>query len=249
MPKNGRGQFLKISKYLSVHSTLVSQILSGHKDFTLEQAFKVCDFFGLNELESDYFMLMVQLKKAGTFELEEYYLQKLEKLEDKFKEVSSRVSAKKNLNENDKALYYSDWSYMAVWLLCGMDKIRNANDIKELLDLPIDRVNKIISFLKRAGLIIENKDEILSMGKTKTHLDRKNPLVSKHHTNWRLKAIEGFSKLPKEELAFSAPLTISKKDFAKVKKEILELIERTSSTVSKTEPELLACMSIDFFKI
>ncbi|MEQ1665151.1 MAG: hypothetical protein ABL927_07235 [Bdellovibrionales bacterium] len=35
MPKKGYGQARKLSAFLGVHTTLVSQVLKGHKSFTL----------------------------------------------------------------------------------------------------------------------------------------------------------------------------------------------------------------------
>ena len=62
LPKNGRGQFLQISKSLRVHSTLISQILKGEKHFTQEQAFAITVYFSMSELETEYFLEMYQYR-------------------------------------------------------------------------------------------------------------------------------------------------------------------------------------------
>ena len=72
-PKAGRGQYLKLSQYLNVHSTLISQVLGGQKDFSSEQAIKVAKYFALNAQETEYFFTMLNLNKAGSAELREYY--------------------------------------------------------------------------------------------------------------------------------------------------------------------------------
>ena len=61
MPKKGHGQAFKLAKYLGVHPTLMSQILRGDRVFTLEQGHRACIFFGMNELESDFFILLIQI--------------------------------------------------------------------------------------------------------------------------------------------------------------------------------------------
>jgi hypothetical protein len=38
MPKSGRGEYLKIAKHLAIHTSTLSQVLSGLKHFTLDQA-------------------------------------------------------------------------------------------------------------------------------------------------------------------------------------------------------------------
>lgn len=247
MPKKGRGQFLNISKELRVHSTLISQIIRGEKHFTQEQAFAITKYFSLSELETEYFLEVYQLNRAGTFELIKYYESKVEKIRKKFEEVSSRVKVKKSLNESDLALYYSDWSYAACWLLCGIDEIRKRTDLADKLKLSLKKINDICDFLVRVGLIID--DGNLSMGQSRIHIGREHPLVSKHHINWRLKSLEYMDKVKSTDLAFTAPLSISKKEFSKVKEILLTSIESVSDIVSESDADAIAFLNIDFIEI
>ena len=244
----GRGQYGKIATHLGVHSTLVSQILSGSKDFSLEQAIKLASFFEMNELEAEYFLLLVHQAKAGTVDLKEYYEKRLTQLKDKFQNVSERVRAKESLQESDKAFYYSDWKYMAVWLSTMIPDCRTIEAISKRTDISPMQVIRIMEFLISTGLCIEQKNGY-HIGIRKTHLKADSPLITRHHTNWRLKAIEQFPKLTSEELAFSSPLTISKKDFQNLKLKILDMIEEVSEKVKTTSPEELACLNIDFFYV
>ena len=68
-PKKGRGGIKKIAELLNIDSSQVSQVLSGKKTFTEEQALKVTHFCNLNELESDYFLCLVKIERAGTTDL------------------------------------------------------------------------------------------------------------------------------------------------------------------------------------
>ncbi|MGZ3712404.1 MAG: hypothetical protein ACXVBE_11645, partial [Bdellovibrionota bacterium] len=65
MPKRGYGQSLKLSAFLGVHSTRVSQVLKGSKIFTLEQGALTADFLGLSEDEREYFITLIELERAG----------------------------------------------------------------------------------------------------------------------------------------------------------------------------------------
>ena len=247
LPKNGRGQFLQISKSLRVHSTLISQILKGEKHFTQEQAFAITVYFSMSELETEYFLEMYQYNKAGSYDLSKYYEKRIDNLRKKFEEVSSRVTVKKKLNETDLALYYSDWSYMACWLLCGLDDVKNRSDIVTRLKISMKRVNDICDFLIKVGLIIEEGE--LSMGNARTHIGREHPLVSKHHINWRLKSIEYSDKVKATDLSFTAPLSISRKNYSKVKEILLNSIEKVSDTVDESDPDTIAFLNIDFIEI
>ena len=51
------------------------------------------------------------------------------------------------------------------------------------------------------------------------------------------------------DLAFSAPLTISEKDFDIVREDILAMIKKLVSKLGESKSETPACFNIDFFKI
>jgi hypothetical protein len=116
-----------------------------------------------------------------------------------------------------------------------------------LLNLSAKRVNDICDFLLSVGLVKEVPS--FSMGQAKTHIEREHPLVGKHHVNWRLKTIEYVDKIKDSDLIFSAPLSIAKKDFLKLKKDILALIENASQAVSESDPETIAFLNIDLVEI
>src|ERR1039457_3217815 len=62
----GHGQYSRIAEHLSIHTSMVSQVFGGEKHLTFEQACGICNYFGFTELETDYFIALVQLDRAGT---------------------------------------------------------------------------------------------------------------------------------------------------------------------------------------
>ncbi len=71
MARAGRGQYQKMALHLRVHPTLVSQIFRGVRDLTPEQASEVAVFLELSEPESQYFLTLVQISRAGNQRLRE----------------------------------------------------------------------------------------------------------------------------------------------------------------------------------
>ena len=65
-PNKGRGEISKMANAIGVHQTLISLVLSGERDLSLEQGYALADYLGLTELESEYFSLLIQFSKAGT---------------------------------------------------------------------------------------------------------------------------------------------------------------------------------------
>lgn len=246
-PSNGRGKYLELSKVLRVHTTLISQIFKGDKQITLEQAFMLCDYLGFDHTEIDYFMLLVQKQRAGSHKLEDYYQQKVLNLQNELQDMKSRLSDKKILDENDKALFYSNWFYSAIRLSTSLENINSKEDISDFTGLQPKIVNQVVSFLLNVGLL-KSVDEKLEMGPAITYLESKSPLIARHHANWRVKAMDKHPHLSSEEFCFTAPLTISEKDAPKVREILTQAIESISKIVKESENvDKLYCVNIDWF--
>jgi uncharacterized protein (TIGR02147 family) len=247
-PSNGRGQLRKIALKLNVHPTLISQVLNGIKDFSFEQAYGVVKYFSFNENETEYFFELLSLAKSGTKELEKYHEQRLLKLIQNSKSVKNRVGKTTELTDEDKLKYYSNWKYITIWLATSIESLKNENAIADQFNIPLEVVREIVEFLLIKGLCVRSKNG-LSMNLKKTHVPASSRIVQNHHINWRLKSLNFVNNVSPEELAFTAPFSVSRKDFAIIKTKILSLIEEISTIVEKSEPEMVACLNIDQFEV
>ena len=97
-------------------------------------------------------------------------------------------------------------------------------------------------------MVIET-DGIFSSGPVATHLEKKSPFLIKHHTNWRLKAIQAAESLSDQELMYSANVSISKKDFTVLREELMQVIQRFVEVVKPSPAEDIAQFNLDFFWI
>lgn len=246
MPRGGRGQLRKIAAHLNVHPTLLSQVLSGGKDLTLEQAILLCDYLGLGELEREYFLLLIQYERAGSKTLKNFFHAKLRVLQEEGNKVASRFEKTTEIREEDKAVFYSHWQNSAVRLLTSIKDFQSLDAVAEKLKLPQARVKRILDFLLSVGLVKEEEGRY-QMGPARTHLPSSSPYTIRHHVNWRLKAFEAYEKLEKNELAITFPMTLSKKDSLRLRELIVDFVESVNKTLESSEPEELMCLNIDYF--
>lgn len=247
-PKKGHGEMLRLAEALSIHSTLVSQILKGSKNFTLEQAQGAAEYLGLIGLEADYFMNLVQLERAGTSKLKSYFKSQLEKQKAESLKLVKRVVRDHELTDEEKARFYSDWQYSAIRLLTSIPQYKTKDRLSEYLNLPATKVAEMLQFLVACGLCVEI-DGVYDLGVQRTHLSDDSPFIKQHRLNWRVKALERLSHLSAEELMFVCPCSIREKDFAEFREELVELIKRFYERIKEPEAELLACLNIDWFFI
>ena len=248
LPKKGYGQLFKLARHLEVHSSLVSQVMKGEKSFTLEQAIKVASFLNLTGREQEYFLLLVQIERAGTRQLKDFFENQLQALRRANQSIAARRRGTAVFSDEAQAQYYSDWSLMAVWLAVSIKGLSTSESIGKRLGLTRARVETILDFLISVGLCVVTEEGV-KPGITSTHLPRNSPLANRHHTNWRLKALAHLDDLSEDDLAFTAPVSLSRKDFEAIRRIILDSIEDVSETVEKSEPEMLACLTIDWFEL
>lgn len=245
--KSGRGKYLEISKFLNIHTTLTSQIFKGSRELNHDQAFSLCDYFGFNQIETEYFLLLVSKDKAANFKLINYYSEKIQVLKLELSEMRNRIKKNITLGEEQKALFYSNWYYSAIRLSTSLDHINSKEDIANFLKLPLKTVGPIVDFLLSVSLL-NKEDEKLTIGPTVTHLGPDSPLISNHHGNWRIKAMERHSELNSNEFCFSAPLTINENDVEKIKEILKGSIEQISEIVQTSENvDSLYCVNLDWF--
>jgi uncharacterized protein (TIGR02147 family) len=246
LPKRGRGEINRMAVHLNVHPTLISQVMSGSKDLSLEQAQSLTSYLGLTSLEADYFLLLVQKERAGTHELKKYFVQKIEEMQKNSLQISKRIKEHRQLSDYEKSVFYSSWFYSAMRLYSSVEDGKTVDEIAKRFNKTRTATLEILNFLKEVGLCIEEKGRY-KMGTQHTHLESTSPLLKRHHSNWRLKAIEKTEGLSAEELMFTSPFSISKKDFGLLREEVLKLIKTSSQIIKESPAEEVACLNIDMF--
>lgn len=249
LPKRGRGEITRIAAHLRVSTTLVSQVLAGRKSFTMEQTKALVSFLGLSELEADYLLTLVLAERAGTAELRKYWEKKLEDLREKSRNVGSRVEADRQLTDTERAVFYSSALFSSVRLFTSTGK--NGKTLEEIcarFELSRAKASAIVQFLLATGLCREEKGRY-QLGAQKTHLPADSPFLLRHHGNWRLRALASGESLGAEELMYTAPVSLSREDFATLREEMVLFIKAFLGRVHASPAEEIACFNMDFFWI
>jgi uncharacterized protein (TIGR02147 family) len=241
----GRGEYRRMSAAINVHTTLLSQVLNGKKCLTEEQTSKLCGYMSLNALESDYFLKLVQLERAGTEQLREMYKRHLKQIQSQILEIKNRVPESRELSASDSAIFYSSCQYSLIRLMTSIERFQTMEGIASYLDLPISRVHEVLEFLVSRGLCISDRGRLHRTDRN-THIDATSPLVTRHHQNWRTRSLSRLEKMTSEDLAFTAPISLSNADFPEVRAVLLNAISEISKLVEKSPSEKIAYLGIDW---
>ena len=248
MPRKGHGQYMRIAQVLDIHTTMVTHIFKGKTNLSVEQALKLAEYFAFSELKTDFFVLLVQLERASNNQSRHYFKKQMEILKSRALNLTERLEVKKNLDETDQSIFYSAWYYSAIRLLCAVDDFRSETSIAEKLGLPLSVVARAVEFLLKTGLL-KNEGGRFEVGETLTYISRDSRFVNQHHLNWRLKAIEQLSNTSDEELAFTNSIAISKKDFLKIREELVRFLETYKKIGDPSPSEELCFLTVDWRKL
>ncbi len=222
-------------------------MLNGAKHFSLEITAEITEFIGLNEKESEYFLLLIEHQRAGAFKLRKMLEKKLDREQQLGSQLQHRMSKDRQLTDAENMQFYSSWMYSAIRILSTLPEITNAKTISERLNIPLNRANQIVDFLleKNLCVIVKNK---LTYGDYRTHVGINSPFVVKHHQNWRIKGFQSMELRREEDLFFTQPMALSLEAAEKIRLLLPGIIEQIHAIAGQSDSEVVRYMNVDFFE-
>lgn len=247
-PTKGRGIKLKIAEHLSCQTSFISQVLNGLPNFSLEQGIKLNTFFDHTKEEARYFILLLHCERAGSAELIAFLKEEMKEIVDKRSDLKNRIDIKNSLKKVDQQVYYSSWLYACIHMMVAIPDFQTIPAMTKHLNLPREKVMEVITFLEETGLI-QKVGARYEIGVTKIHLSKDSPQIQRHHTNWRMQAINAIDLNQAANLHYSTVVTMSKADIPHVKEILIKSIEECRKVIRDSKEEEVQSICIDFFKV
>lgn len=244
----GRGIPRRLSQHLGVSTVLISQMLKGDRTIKVDHAYGIADFAGLSQSETDHLIFLAQLANAETPRLRDYLGKKVKASRQASVELKNRVANDIRLTEVDKAKFYSHWMYSAVRLMTDFEEGLDAAGIAKRLNLLPAQVAEALEFLVSAGLCTQEKTRF-RMAVQNTHLEADSPWILSRQLQWRNKAAQSMEKSSKQNMFYTAPMSISKKDAHWVRDRLGQAISEIGARARESKSEDLLCLNVDFFTL
>lgn len=246
-PKAGRGEMAKMAAASGVSAALFSQIMSGDRQFSTEGGLALAEYLALPEKETDYLLLMIDHERAGTAKLKSRVLSRLKEQQAAAAKVSNRIRRDGELDPETRATYYSSWTYTAIRNLTAVEGFQTVDAIAERLALPRAVVARVIDFLLETGLCRLNEKGGVTYGPSWTHVGSDSRLVTKHHQNWRVRALTKMETGNEEDLFFTSPMSLSHETAREIRRMLPDIIEKIQKMVGPSESQTVRCLNIDWF--
>lgn len=249
LPARGHGFRSRMAEAAGCRVAFVSQVLNGDLHFSLEQAEALNPLLGHSSEESDFFILLIQLERAGTHALKARLRQQINRILERRLTLKNRVDIKAELDPITQATYYSSWHYAAVHILVTIQEYCTKEAVASRLRLPLEKVSSIVEFLRSVDLVRFEKGRIVP-GVPRIFLGSDSPMISRHHSNWRVRAIESLDRNEGSDVHLSTLVSFSKADLLRLKEQIIKGIERARAIARESSPEEeVYCFNVDFFRI
>lgn len=242
-PPFERGARLKLAKFLNCQPSFISQMLSGKNELSLDHAHKVNLFLNHGNEESVYFINLVLLSKAASFELQRFFRTQLSQIKDQQMQIH-KVVQKKELDREDLINYYANWLCISIHMLVTIPTYQNPLALQQKLGASDLEFKDAVNFLTRTGLIQTNEGR-LEIGEAHLHLKKTSPIAQSASVMTRLKVLEKMKLSDPTAVNFSSNFTISASARAELKKKILDFIVQLDDLIQRDDPEEFCTLTLD----
>ncbi|MEY4630353.1 MAG: hypothetical protein RIQ81_473 [Pseudomonadota bacterium] len=247
--EEGRGYQKKLAVAAGCQSSYLSQVLSGQANLTVEQAVGLCVWWQFDEDETDFFLALVQIDRAGTPKLREHLQQKIDQLRTRRRKLSNRFRDAGEITPGQETEYYSTWYLPIIHTMVSVPRFRKPAAIAAALSMPQSAVESALANLEKAGLV-QQKDGLWSNTARSIHLKSDSPLNYVYHGNIRQLAGRSMQRTePGQSIHYSAVYSLSEKDFDRLKQQFITAIEESRSVVRDSKEEAVVVFGLDFFRI
>ena len=243
-----RGFRTRAAESMGCQSAFVSQVLNGKAHLSLEQALRLATFLQLDRAERRYFVTLVEYARAGDDGLKAFFQDHLREQQDARLEIRQHVGAATELSQEAQTVYYGQWYFAAIHILCTIPRYQTPDAIADALGLNALVVSEALVFLLQQDLLREAKGKIIP-GNTQIHLARSSSNLARHHTNWRLAAVQSLGHPRKSDVHYSAVSSLSGEDAAAFERRFVALVQEYVEKVRESKEERLYCFNLDFFQL
>lgn len=251
MPTQGksRGIRARLARRLSCQSAHISQVLKGYGHFSLEHSAIVSEFLEHDEQESEFFLLLVQLARAGNRPLATIYERSMKHLLSRRQRLQLDEAKQITSDPYKLAIYYSSWTISAIHvILMGAPSTRE--ELAARLGIGRMAIVRSVQHLINLNLVQDVKGGKLKCTPDRWHLPPTSEWIAHHHINWRMKVIRQLEQEDgRENFHYSGPMAVSKKGARAIRKIITDGIQNMEPVIAEPGEEEAFAICIDFFRI
>ncbi len=246
-----RGYKANMSRAMGCQASYLSQVLVAKVNITPEQALALSEFWDLSELETEYFLKLVDCDRAGTEKLRKRLRLQIEEIKKRNQSLHSRHSVDaesvKKVKPEDAIFYWANWECPAIHEFIKLEGGRRLSEIASRFLLPLDHVERLLGRLQKMGLATQTEDSWFSDGKIEISVDELG-LIQSFHRSIRDRANFRLITPDTTFVTFTSLASVSKADMYRISAVLREMMDKAAAMQSESkEKEELVSLCVDFF--
>lgn len=247
-PHQKKGVKSAIARALGCQPTYVTNILNAHANLSMEQAEALNSFFAHTKEEAQLFLLMVLRERAGTHTLKAHFQEQIDQLHAGRLVLTKRLGQRNILTDEQRSTFYSVWYFLAAQIGLTIPGWRSHEELAANLGLSRARTAEILQFLCEVGLVKKSGNHFVP-AETQIRLGRESHHILKHHSNWRMKAMESLEREGLNDLHYSGVVSLSARDVVRIKNLLLEQLKENLKIIGASKEEKLYGLNLDFYDL
>ena len=242
-----RGLVSELAKAAGCDRTYLSQSLNSKVQLTPDHILGISNYMGMGDSEQNYLLHLNLFERSNSESAKKVLKKQMDSIKKQNQFLSEKIQDTENpfeLSDEDKNIYYSSWLYQAVHILSAIDSYQESQKIADKIGLKLSQTKAILNQLETMGLITKTGKK-WQHSKKPVHIPRGSLHNTINHIHWRTKANEQFNN--PSNVHYTGVFTLSKKDYNKIKKQVLNLIEDHRTTIGESGSEELYCFCCDLY--
>ncbi len=245
----GRGAIRRLSEFLGCHPTFISQVLKEKAHFSQDQALKFCRFANLEIAETEFFLNLVSLQRAGTKEARDFFNASIKRQLEARTDLKTRWQNQNATISEHETLYFTSWLLQMVHALTQMSSAQNAKSISLALGAKPAEVESCLETLKNMKLVEQNGKSWKST-ENFLHLAKSSPLINSFHLQWRQRiSMEFMNKKSVPGTHYSGVLTFSEDLIDPIRQELISTLDSIMRKIKPSPCETAYALAVDFLPL
>jgi uncharacterized protein (TIGR02147 family) len=241
--------YARLANEIGVHKTYLSQCLKGRAHLNSDQAFALCEFFGLNDEQSDYFQLLLEYARSGNHTRKKALKNKIESIRAEKLKTENQIDFKNVNREKSLEEYYLNPLYQLIHISFSIKKFKTKPELlKDYFRLDNEEFDKILSYLENNNLISINNSQI-EKENVDQHLSKNSPLYESWKDKLRLQSLSSpYLKKDKSNYQYSAIISADDEGLENIKLLFQEFLSKAKDQVKNSTPTTVCQLNFDLIK-
>jgi uncharacterized protein (TIGR02147 family) len=238
----------KIAEAAGCQLSYFSQVMAGKVHLTPDHGFGIAKFLLLNEIETEYFLILIQLKRSASKEHRNYLQGKIAEIRKSNFNLDSKIKSKDQISEIELQRYYGDWRMQAIHMYLTIPKFQRLLPLAAKLKTSEFEIRMLLDSLVKMGLAKKTHDIWTPILKD-LHVPIRSPHSIATQFQWKMRSLQNLQEHDGTGVHYVGTFSLSSDDFEKLKGMVIEFIANTRSLAQASPEEQVAHLGLSYFQL